>query len=85
MLWEITIYMEEKKEGPKILESHTKQLNTYGNGIGVLVSREAKSIGLKSGDKVHVTSYEEGDEKFIKIEKFENLDKESDSINNSSL
>lgn len=63
--------MKTKKEETKILESHIKQLNTYGNGIGVLVSREAKSIGLKSGDKVKVTSFEKGDQKFIKVEKLE--------------
>lgn len=64
--------MKKKKEEIDILESHTKQLNTYGNGIGVLVSREAKSIGLKSGDKVKVTSFKKGNEKFIKIEKSKN-------------
>ena len=58
---------ESKKE---IIERSVKQLNTYGNGIGVLVTREAKAIGLKSGNRVQVSSVRHGDKEYIKIEKF---------------
>lgn len=57
----------QKKE---IIERSVKQLNTYGNGIGVLVTREAKAIGLKSGSKVQVSSVRQGEKEFIIIEKF---------------
>lgn len=57
----------QKKE---IIERSVKQLNTYGNGIGVLVTREAKAIGLKSGSKVQVSSVRQGGKEFIIIEKF---------------
>jgi len=56
-----------KKE---IIERSVKQFNTYGNGIGVLVTREAKAIGLKSGSKVQVSAVKEGDKEFIIVEKF---------------
>ncbi len=56
-----------KKE---IIERSVKQLNTYGNGIGVLVTREAKAIGLKSGSKVQVSAVKEGDKETIIVEKF---------------
>lgn len=56
-----------KKE---IIERSVKQLNTYGNGIGVLVTREAKSIGLKSGSKVQVSAVKENGKEIIIIEKF---------------
>lgn len=61
--------MEKNKRG-KLLHSSVKQLNTYGNGIGVLVTREAKSIGLKSGSRVEVSSYENAGKKIIVIEEF---------------
>ena len=54
-----------KKE---IIERSVKQLNTYG--IGVLVTREAKAIKLKSGSKVQVSAVREGSKEFIVIEKF---------------
>lgn len=56
-----------KKE---IIERSVKQLNTYGNGIGVLVTREAKAIGLKSGSKVQVSAVKENGKEFIIVEKF---------------
>jgi hypothetical protein len=49
--------VDKKKPKKEILERSVKQCNTYGNGIGVLITREAKSIGLKSGSKVQVSSY----------------------------
>ena len=56
-----------KKE---IIERSVKQFNTYGNGIGVLVTREAKAIGLKSGSKVQVSAVKEDGKEFIIVEKF---------------
>ncbi len=53
-----------------IIERSVKQLNTYGNGIGVLVTREAKSIGLKSGSRVQVSAIKEKGKEYIIIEKF---------------
>ncbi|MBI2664351.1 hypothetical protein HYX10_03345 [Candidatus Woesearchaeota archaeon] len=47
-----------------------KQLNTYGNGIGVLVTREAKAIGLKSGSRVQVTAVRADGKEFVIVEKF---------------
>ncbi|HKL23119.1 MAG TPA: hypothetical protein VJ895_00020 [Candidatus Nanoarchaeia archaeon] len=61
---------EKKKTKKEILERSVKQCNTYGNGIGVLITREAKSIGLKSGSKVQVSSYKEGKKQFIVVERF---------------
>ncbi|MCD4666541.1 hypothetical protein K8R47_01900 [archaeon] len=57
----------QKKE---IIERSVKQLNTYGNGIGVLVTREAKAIGLKSGSKVQVSAVKANNKEYIIIEKF---------------
>lgn len=54
----------------EIVERSVKQLNTYGNGIGVLVTREAKAIGLKSGSKVQVSAVKEDGKEFIIVEKF---------------
>jgi len=54
----------------EIIERSVKQLNTYGNGIGVLVTREAKAIKLKSGSKVQVSAVREGKKEYIVIEKF---------------
>ncbi len=54
----------------EIVERSVKQLNTYGNGIGVLVTREAKAINLKSGSKVQVSAVKEGKKQYIIIEKF---------------
>ena len=62
--------MEEDKKEWKILERSVKQLNTYGNGIGVLVTREAKSLGLKSGDRVQVSSAIIDGKEVIIVEKF---------------
>ncbi len=59
--------VDAKKE---IIERSVKQLNTYGNGIGVLVTREAKAIGLKSGSKVQVSAVRMDKKKYIVIEKF---------------
>lgn len=59
--------IHEKKE---IIERSVKQLNTYGNGIGVLVTREAKAIGLKSGSRVQVSAVKTEYKGFIIIEKF---------------
>ena len=53
-----------------IIERSVKQLNTYGNGIGVLVTREAKAIGLKSGSKVQVSAVRYDNKQYIMIEKF---------------
>ena len=58
---------DERKE---IIERSVKQLNTYGNGIGVLVTREAKAIGLKSWSKVQVSAVRTKKKEFIIIEKF---------------
>ncbi|MFH1053359.1 MAG: hypothetical protein V1740_02975 [Candidatus Woesearchaeota archaeon] len=54
----------------EIIERSVKQLNTYGNGIGVLVTREAKAIGLKSGSKVQVSAAKSEGKEYIIIEKF---------------
>jgi hypothetical protein len=54
----------------KLLERSVKQLNTYGNGIGVLVTREAKAIGLKSGSRVQVSAIEVNGHKRIIVEEF---------------
>ena len=54
----------------QIIERSVKQLNTYGNGIGVLVTREAKAIGLKSGSKVQVSAVKTNSKEYIVIEKF---------------
>lgn len=54
----------------EIIERSVKQINTYGNGIGVLVTREAKAIGLKSGSKVQVSAVKEGKKEYLIIEKF---------------
>ena len=54
----------------KIVERSVKQLNTYGNGIDVLVSKETKAIGLKSGSRVQVSAIKEKDKEYIIIEEF---------------
>lgn len=61
--------MDDKK-GWKVIERSVKQLNTYGNGIGVLVTREAKALGLKSGDRVQVSAVEIDGKEVIVVEKF---------------
>jgi len=60
----------------EIIERSVKQLNTYGNGIGVLVTREAKAIKLKSGSKVQVSAVKQGKKEFIIIEKFPLIEEE---------
>ena len=69
----IRYYTKMKKE---IIERSVKQLNTYGNGIGVLVTREAKAIKLKSGSKVQVSAVRIGKKEMIIIEKFPLLEEE---------
>lgn len=59
----------------EVIQRSVKQLNTYGNGIGVLVTREAKEIKLKSGDKVQVSAIREGNKEYIIIEKFPLIEK----------
>ena len=54
----------------EIIERSVKQLNTHGKGIGVLVTREAKAIGLKSGSKVQVSAVRVEKKEYIIIEKF---------------
>ena len=54
----------------EIIERSVKQLNTHGNGIGILVTREAKAIGLKSGSKVQVSAVRVEKKEYIIIEKF---------------
>jgi hypothetical protein len=54
----------------EIVERSVKQLNTYGNGIGVLVTKEAKALKLKSGSKVQVSAVKEGKKEYIVIESF---------------
>lgn len=61
--------MGREKEKNSLHKKFVKQLNTYGNGIGVLVTREAKSIGLKSDDKVEVTATTLNKKEVIIIEK----------------
>lgn len=61
---------EKRKIKKELLERSVKQCNTYGNGIGVLITREAKSIGLKSGSKVQVSSVKSGSKKYIIVERF---------------
>ena len=56
-----------KKE---ILERSVKGINSYGNGRGVLITREARAIGLISSDRVQVTAIRKGSKKYIIIEKF---------------
>ena len=58
---------EKKKE---VVERSVKQCNTYGNGIGVLITREAKAIGLKSGSKVQVSAVKQNGKDFIIVERF---------------
>jgi hypothetical protein len=58
---------DTKKE---IIERSVKQLNTYGNGVGVLVTREARAIGLKSGSRVQVSAVQDGTKKYILVEEF---------------
>lgn len=58
------------KQTKEIIERSVKQLNTYGNGIGVLVTREAKAIGLRSGSKVQVSAVKASGKEFIVIERF---------------
>ena len=64
--------MESTKK--EIIERSVKQLNTYGNGIGVLVTREAKAIGLKSGSRVQVSAIKVNSKEYIIIEKFPPLE-----------
>jgi len=59
--------MSNSKE---IVQRSVKQLNTYGNGIGVLVTREAKALGMKSGSKAQVSAVKEGDKEYLIVEKF---------------
>ena len=54
----------------QIVERSVNQLNTYGSGIGVLVTREAKAIGLKSGSKVQVSPVKTDKGEFILIKRF---------------
>ena len=54
----------------EIIERSVNQLNTYGNGIGVLLTKQAKAIGLKSGSKVQISAVKEGSKEYIIIEKF---------------
>lgn len=54
----------------EVIERSVKQLNTYGNGIGVLITREAKAPGLKSGSKVQVSAVKCAGKEYIVIEKF---------------
>ena len=54
----------------EIIERSVNQLNTYGNGIGVLLTKQAKAIGLKSGSKVQISAVKEGKKEYIIIEKF---------------
>lgn len=67
MLVRVSYKMADKRE---IVERSVKQLNTYGNGIGVLITREAKALGLKSGTKVQVSAVKEGRKEYIIVEKF---------------
>ncbi len=53
-----------------VIERSVKQLNTYGNGIGVLVTREAKALKLKAGQKVQVSAIQDGENEYIIVEKF---------------
>jgi len=57
-----------KKE---IIERSVKQLNTYGNGIGVLVTREAKKIKLKLKEKKDLSA--EGKGMLVMIEAIEKI------------
>ncbi len=53
-----------------VIERSVKQLNTYGNGIGVLVTREAKALKLKAGQRVQVSAIKDGENEYIIVEKF---------------
>ncbi len=53
----------------EIIERSVNQLNTYGNGIVVLVTREAKAIGSKGGSNVQVSAVRMGKKEYVVIEK----------------
>jgi hypothetical protein len=53
-----------------IVARSVKQINVYGNGLGVLVTREAKAIGLKKGNKVQVSAVKHEGKEYIIVEKF---------------
>lgn len=54
----------------EIIERSVKQVNNSGNGVMVLVTREAKAIKLKAKDKIQVSAIKEGNKEYIIIEKF---------------
>jgi hypothetical protein len=54
----------------QIVERSVKQVNNSGNGVMVLITREAKAIKLKANDKVQVSAIKEGKKEYIIIEKF---------------
>lgn len=56
-----------KKE---VIERSVKQINHSGNGVMVLVTKEARAIGLKAGQRVQVSAIREGKKEYIIIEKF---------------
>jgi len=60
-----------KKE---IKERSVKQINHSGNGSMVLITKEARALGMKDGEKVQVTAIQEGSKKYIKIEKISDLE-----------
>ena len=67
-------YMADSKK--EIIERSVKQLNTYGGGIGVLVTCEAKAIGLKSCGKVRVSAVRVNNKEYIIVEKFPLIEKD---------
>ncbi len=62
--------MTKDKKKKEIIERSVKQCNTYGNGIGVLITREARAIGLKSGNKVQVSAVKRNGKEYIIVERF---------------
>ncbi len=54
----------------QIIERSVKQVNNSGNGVMVLITREAKAIKLKANDKVQVTAINENGKEYIIVEKF---------------
>jgi len=54
----------------QIIERSIKQINNSGNGVMVLITKEARIIGLKAKDKIQVTAIKEDGKEFIKIERF---------------
>ena len=54
----------------QIIERSVKQVNHSGNGVMVLITKEARAIKLKANDKVQVSAIKENGKEYIIVEKF---------------